>query len=292
MATLVSAGAAAQDEDPYLWLEEVEGDTALEWVEARNVHSKGILEADDRFEALQASALRDYNALDKIAYGRLLGGAVHNFWQDADNVRGLWRRASLRSYKTGEPRWIDLLDLDKLAADEGENWVMKGRQCLPTDFGRCLVELSRGGGDAVVVREFDAVMKRFVAGGFETEEAKQDVAWVDPDTLLLGTDFGEGTVTESGYANQVKLWKRGYQLATSKILHEGNITDVGSFPFAIHRADGSHVGIRQAVTFFTEVIHIYDAENEEMAILNRNRVCEMHGQRNIELVVSFFQQQI
>lgn len=277
MATAVSVGAGAQDEDPYLWLEEVEGEAALEWVEARNEHSKGMLEADPQFEALRESALRDYNAQDKIAYGRLLGGSVHNFWQDATNVRGLWRRASLRSYKSGDPRWVTIMDLDKVAEEEGENWVLKGRKCLAPDFGRCLIELSRGGGDAVVTREFDAVMKRFVAGGFETEEAKQEVVWVDRDTVLTGTDYGDSTLTESGYANQVKVWKRGYALSNAKLVHEGNRTDVGSFAFASHRADGTYVGVRQAVTFFTEIIHIYDAENEEMRTLDLPRDIDFKG---------------
>lgn len=271
-----AAQDAQQDSDPYIWLEEVEGDQALNWVKERNKHSLDILEADARFTSLMQDALRDYNADDKIAYGQLLGGSVHNFWQDETNVRGVWRRASLRSYKSGEPRWINLMDLDQVARDEGENWVLKGRKCLPPDFGRCLLELSRGGGDAVVTREYDAVMKRF-AGQFITDEAKQEVEWVDPDTVLIGTDFGKGTMTESGYPNQVRVWKRGFDLATSKIVHEGELTDVGSFPFASHRADGTYVGIRQAPDFFTNILHIYDPESQETRTLDLPRAIDFKG---------------
>lgn len=277
MSAAITGAAAAQDEDPYIWLEEVEGDRALAWVEERNNHSLGVLEADARFSGLMESALRDYNAQDKIAYGRLLGGAVHNFWQDEKNVRGLWRRASLRSYKSGEPRWIDLMDLDEVAEAEGENWVLKGRKCLPPDFGRCLVELSRGGGDAVVTREFDAVMKRWAGGGFITEEAKQTVEWIDPDTVLIATDFGNGTMTESGYPNRVKVWRRGYPLTSERLVHEGELTDVGSFPFSSHRADGTYVGVIQAPDFFTQIIHIYDPNTQEMNRLDLPLAIDFKG---------------
>ena len=277
MSAAITGASSAQDEDPYIWLEEVEGDQALEWVAERNQHSLSILEADDRFNGLMENALRDYNAQDKIAYGRLLGGVVHNFWQDEKNVRGLWRRASLRSYKSGEPRWVNLMDLDAIAEEEGENWVLKGRQCLAPDFGRCLIELSRGGGDAVVTREYDAVMKRWAPGGFVTQEAKQGVVWVDADTVLIGTDYGEGTMTESGYPNRVKVWRRGYPLTSERLVHEGDVTDVGSFPFASHRADGTYVGVIQSPDFFTQVIHIYEPETYEMNQLDLPRAIDFKG---------------
>lgn len=263
MAAAVSVAAGASEDDPFLWLEEVEGERALEWVHERNAHSLDILEKDARFEALKERALKDYNAKDKIAYGRLTAGTVHNFWQDESNVRGLWRRTSLASYKSGEPKWVNILDFDKLAEDEDENWVYKGRECLAPDFSRCLVQLSRGGGDAVVVREFDAFTKRFVDGGFVTEEAKQGVVWVDKDTVLIGTDFGDGTMTDSGYANQIKLWKRGEPLDMAKLMFEGDTRDVGSFAVASHRPDGNHVGIIQAPSFFTEVIHVMEGEGDD-----------------------------
>jgi prolyl oligopeptidase len=261
MAAAITGAAVGQEEDPYLWLEEVEGEKALEWVKERNEHSLGILKSDPRFEGLMAGALKDYNAADKIAYGRLRGGTVHNFWQDADNVRGVWRRASSRSYASGEPKWVNILDVDALAEAEGENWVYKGRECLPPDFGTCLIRLSKGGGDAVVVREYDAVMKRF-HGQFFTEEAKQTVTWVDRDTVLIGTDFGPGSMTDSGYANQVKIWKRGHALTNARLLHEGDTKDVGSFPFSSHRPDGNYVGVVRAPDFFTEVISIMEGETD------------------------------
>ena len=257
------APSNASDTDKFLWLEDVEGKKALEWVEERNKHSLGLLETDARFSALQEGALKDYNASDKIPYGKLLGGSVHNFWQDATHVRGLWRRASLKSYSSDTPRWVNILDIDKLAADEGENWVYKGRECLPPDFGSCLVSLSRGGGDAVVVREFDTIMKRFVGGGFETKEAKQTLVWVDTNTVLIATDFGENTLTNSGYPNQVKLWKRGEPIEHARLLSEGDVKHMGNFPFASHRPDGNHVGFIRYPDFFTEIIFIMEGEGED-----------------------------
>lgn len=274
----VSASAAATEDDPYLWLEEVEGEQALAWVKERNAHSLGILEQDPRFEALKQSALKDYNAKDKIAYGRLLGGGVHNFWQDDTHVRGIWRRATGRSYASDDTRWVTILDVDKLAEEEGENWVYKGRDCLPPDFGTCLVELSRGGGDAVVVREFDAVMKRF-QGHFHSAEAKQTMTWVNRDTVLIATDFGEGSMTDSGYANQVKIWKRGHPMEAARLLHEGDTRDVGSFPFSSHRPDGNYVGVLRAPSFFTRVIYIMEGgeEAEEMRELILPRDIDYKG---------------
>ena len=277
MAAAVTVAAVA-DDDPYLWLEEVEGEKALSWVREKNEHSLGILKNDPRFEGLMASALKDYNASDKIAYGRLQGGAVHNFWQDDKNVRGVWRRTSGRAYATGEPKWINILDIDKLSEEEGENWVYKARECLPPDFGTCLVELSRGGGDAVVIREFDTIMKRF-QGAFVTDEAKQTMTWVNRDTVLVATDFGAGSMTDSGYANQVKIWKRGHALETARLLHEGDTKDVGSFPFSSHRPDGNYAGIIRTPDFFTQMLYIMEGREdlEEMRELQLPREINYQG---------------
>lgn len=242
------------DNDPYLWLEEVEGEKALGWVETMNASSLTRLEANSQFKAYEEDALSIYNAQDKIAYASLSGDEVHNFWQDASHVRGLWRKASYESYASGAPAWENVLDFDALADAEGENWVYKGRDCLRgTD--RCLINLSRGGSDAVVVREFDKTTGTFVEGGFESPESKQWVAWVDADTLMIATNFGDGTMNASGYPAQVRLWKRGTPLADAELL----INDpdvVFNFPLASHREDGTYVGVIQGPDFFTQRIHL------------------------------------
>ncbi len=50
---------------------------------------------------------------------------------------------------------------------------------------------------------------------------KSDVAWLNRDTLLVGTDFGPGSMTDSGYPRIVKEWKRGTPISEAKTLFEG-----------------------------------------------------------------------
>lgn len=245
--------------DPYLWLEEVQGEKALKWVGEQNKSSLKRLEGDKRFQAQMDRSLEIYNAKDKIAYGSISGGSVHNTWRDATYVRGLWRKTSLESYNNGTENWETVLDFDALAKAEDENWVYKGRTCLH-GTNRCLISLSRGGSDAVVVREFDTKSKTFISDGFITPESKQNVAWVDDNTVLVATDFGEGTMNESGYARQVRLWKRGTDLLSAEKVYDSPMTDVFAFPLASHREDGTYVGVIQGPTFFTRAYHLMDGD--------------------------------
>ncbi len=252
----------AVSDDPYLWLEEVEGEAALDWVRAQNERSLAELTADPRYAGLEAAALEIVTSSDRIPYGSIRDGQVYNFWQDETNVRGLWRRTSLESYATEAPQWETVLDFDALAAAEGKNWVFKGADChepLEAPSTRCLMSLSDGGKDAVVTREFDLVSKSFVEGGFATPEAKQALAWVDADTVLIGTDWGGNgaTLTESGYASVVKRWTRGTPLESATELVAGDKTDVGVFPFTLELEDGRVIpGAAEAETFFTTTYHV------------------------------------
>ncbi len=251
----ISAQAAAFDPDSHLWLEEVEGKDALAWVEAQNARTLSDLTADPHYAGFEAAALDALNSSERIPYGTVRDGLVYNFWQDTTNVRGLWRRTTLASYATDTPDWETILDFDKLAADEGQNWVYKGADCFRPKAGdryRCLISLSNGGKDAVVNREFDLETKSFVDGGFVTPEAKQGLAWASPDTLLVATDWGDGTLTESGYPFIVKRWSRGTPLADAAELLRGAPTDVGVWPMTIKLEDGRVLqGAVQAETFFT-----------------------------------------
>ena len=156
-------------------------------------------------------------ATDRIPSPSFLGDGIGNFWQDATNPKGVWRRTTLASYRTATPQWETLLDIDALSKAEGKDWVFKGADCLAPDDTRCLINLSDGGKDAVVVREFDLTTKRFVDAGFRLPEGKHRIEWLDRDTLLVATDFGAGTMTESGYPFIVKTLKRGQTLALSLI---------------------------------------------------------------------------
>ena len=262
----LAAGPALSDEDPFIWLEEVEGERALDWVREQNARSLKILEGDARFEAIRAEAEDIYTATDRIPYGGILGDEVHNFWQDDDNVRGLWRKTSLKSYATDAPEWETLLDLDKLAEAEGENWVYKGRDCLGPDHTRCLIRLSRGGGDAVVVREFDTVSKSFVDGGFELAEGKQWTAWIDADTVLVATGNGGGTMNTSGYPRMVRVWKRGTGVADAKLVFEGAEDDAFAFPTTSIREEGTTALIIKAPDFFSQTLFLLDETGETVML--------------------------
>ena len=215
--------------DPYLWLEEVQGDKALAWVRERNAVSTSLLQAHPLFADNKAKVLAILNNRDQIPGVTRRGNHLYNFWRDDKNPRGLWRRTSLEEYRKPQPIWDVILDLDALAKTENENWVWAGADCLAPDYNRCLISLSRGGADAKVTREFDISKREFVKDGFVVPEAKSQLDWVDIDTLLVGTDFGPGSMTKSGYARVIKQWKRGTPLSSATIIFEGQESDVSAF---------------------------------------------------------------
>ena len=250
--------------DPLLWLEKVEGNEALSWVRDQNERTLSALQADPRYAGYEAAALEVLTSNDRIPYGTIRDGFVYNFWQDEDHVRGLWRRTPIESYRTSEPDWDIILDVDALAETEDANWVFKGANVFKRHGGdtyRSLVSLSDGGKDAIVQREFDIESRSFVADGFMTPEAKQGAAWVDDDTLLIATDWGDDdgpTVTESGYPFVVKRWTRGTALAEATEVLRGRTTDVGVFPYTMEMEDGSLLaGAQQADTFFTSTMWLF-----------------------------------
>ena len=252
IAMAASALAATEGKpmnDPYLWLEDVRGAAPLDWVKAQNAKSLGVLKADPAYQANYDYVLKVLDAKDRIPYGGLDHGFVYNYWQDKEHPKGLWRRTTIADYAKPEPKWDVLIDLDALAAAEKENWVWKGASCSP-GRNRCLLSLSRGGGDAVVVREFDLKSKSFVKDGFFLKEAKSDATMVDDDTVLFGTDFGPGTMTTSGYPNVVKLWKRGGKIEDAAKLFEGKLTDVASSSGMLRDGDNSASVIVRAPSFF------------------------------------------
>ena len=243
-------------DDPYLWLEEIEGDRALAWVHDRNRECFDELESDARYATFLEQAEALLNAKDRIPYGSVRGRHVYNFWRDAGHVRGILRRTPLASYRLAKPEWETVLDIDTLARAEDENWVYKGTTWLAPGYGRCLVKLSRGGTDASVYREFDAEAKRFVDGGFMLPEAKSGVAWLDRDTLLVGTDWGDGSLTASGYPRLAKRWRRGTPLARAGTVFEGRKEDIGIWPRVLDSGRATLPMIEQSLTFFTGAYHL------------------------------------
>ncbi|MEM9304246.1 MAG: prolyl oligopeptidase family serine peptidase [Pseudomonadota bacterium] len=285
--------AAAKDagaEDPYLWLEDVTGEKALEWVETFNSGSLGYLQGLDTYEPLFDRNLEIYNSDERIAYPGQRADHVYNFWRDENNKKGLWRRVATADYLAGgEIAWEVILDVDALAEAEDENWVWKGSNCLRPEYTRCLLSLSRGGADATVVREFDVEKKAFVDGGFYLPEAKSALGWIDMDTVYVGTDFGEGTLTDSGYPMIAKRWERGAPLAEAETIFEGVKTDIWNSAYRMWDGDNSYDMVRQAPSFFTSRFYLLrDGKQILIDVPEDARPQGMlHGQLLVELKSSW-----
>lgn len=242
--------------DPYLWLEKIEGDEALSWVNDRNQATKKTLSSHPSFEPIQERILDILNSDDRIPFPGIQGEYLYNFWQDPDNPRGIWRRTTWDEYIAGEPDWETVLDIDDLTKTEGVNWAYKGSTCLPPDYRRCLVRLSRGGADAVEIREFDTYTKLFIDDGFFLPEAKQSAAWSDENTLLVATDFGEGSLTTSGYARIAKKWNRGTDLAEASTLFTGETSDVSVSVGSYRTVDRTYHYVLHRPSFFKGTAYI------------------------------------
>lgn len=219
----------AEDHDPYEWLEDVEGETALGWVRERNAHAEAAIASDQAFAETEERILEVLDSDAKIPDIAKAGEWYYNFWRDAQHERGLWRRTTLDSYRTDAPDWDVLLDLDALNESEGANWVWHGAKLLrsgPLAYRRALLSLSRGGSDADVTREFDLTTRRFVEDGFVRPEAKGEVFWIDEDTVFVATDTGPGSMTESGYPRVARRWRRGRPLGDAAVVYEGRADDM------------------------------------------------------------------
>ncbi len=242
---------AGKTDADHIWLEEVESDEALAKVKAWNTASEPRMRGET-YKAIKSDLLSIYNSPEKIPYVSYRNGEAFNFWQDDKNVKGIWRKTTLDSYSTDAPQWETILDVDKLAESEGKNWVYKGSNCLAPDYIRCLVSLSNGGKDAIERREFNSQTKAFVKDGFFLSESKGGTAWLDKDNLLVGVDFGPGTMTDSGYPMIVKLWQRGTDLADAREIMRGEKADVGVWPASFENAAGEEeVIIIRSKTFYT-----------------------------------------
>ena len=270
--------------DPYLWLEEVEGKKSLAWVEEQNEETFTRYTETNAFKEKYERIKKELNDDERIPSAYYQNGEMYNFWRDEKNVRGVWRKTSFKSYLKDEPIWEDILDIDQLANDEGINWLYKGADCLAPEYKRCLIRLSDGGTDAVTIREFDLEEKKFVKDGFNTYPSKQNASWINEDQILIGADFGEGSMNESGYPMQVKLWNRGEPLEEAKIFFSGSYEKIFNFPFVSIRPDGKYYGIIEGPTFFSEVLHLFDGE--KLVKINLPQMIDIHGFFNESLILS------
>ena len=274
----------SSDLDPYLWLEEVEGKKSLAWVEEQNEETFTRYTKSNAFKEKYERIKKELNDDERIPSAYYQNGEMYNFWRDEKNVRGVWRKTSFKSYLKDEPIWENILDIDQLAKDEGINWLYKGADCLAPEYKRCLIRLSDGGTDAVTIREFDLEEKKFVKDGFNTYPSKQNASWINEDQILIGADFGEGSMNESGYPMQVKLWNRGESLEEAKIFFSGSYEKIFNFPFVSIRPDGKYYGIIEGPTFFSEVLHLFDGE--KLIKINLPQMIDIHGFFNESLILS------
>jgi prolyl oligopeptidase len=254
---LAAAPLAAQDaDDPFMWLEEVEGSRSMEWVQAHNQATLAELEAHPAYRPTFERIMRILDSRERIADPDIRGEWIYNFWQDEQKPRGVWRRTRWDSYLSDAPRWETVLDVDSMSRADNVPWSWSGATCLEPEERLCLVRLSRGGADAVQVREFDTVAKRFVPGGFTLPEGKQSIAWNGPDALLVARDFGEGTMTTSGYARSVRLWRRGTPLQSAATLLEIPATEMGVWTGSERTADRTWTVVWSRPSFFETTAYV------------------------------------
>jgi len=255
IALLITLFAAticiAADEDPYLWLEEVEGEKPLSWAKEKSAADTAVIEAVPEFEEIHNKLLEIYNSRDRIPTPGIRGAWIYNFWRDAEHVRGIWRRTFLSEYVKESPAWEIVLDLDALAEAENENWVWKSADCLEPEYRLCMIGLSRGGADATIEREFDTVAKKFVIDGFALPEGRHIIGWKDENTLWVGTDFGEGSLTSSNFPRFAKEWKRGAAIDEAVTVFEGTVEDVYTYAFSDHTPEGRYDMVRVMPDFFS-----------------------------------------
>ncbi len=253
------------EDDPYLWLEDIDGVRATTWADAESARTMSRF-GDAAFAADRDALATILDRPDNIPYIGRRGDRVFNFWKDANNPRGLWRMTDLDSFRTPSPRWEVLLDLDELAAKEGEDWIWKGAPTLPGSHDLALVSLSRGGGDASVAREFDMKSRQFVRNGFNLPEAKSNVAWLDRDTVLLSSALGDGMATKSGYARTVRLWRRGTDPLTAPVIFETKAEHMSVWGGADHDTGSERLFFADKPGFFDTITWIGDRSGPKQRI--------------------------
>ncbi len=278
--------AHAQQPDPYLWLEQVDSARSLAWVNAENERTLKPLLTNPHYQPFLDQALALAQANDRIPTPEFLGGQVYNIWQDATHVQGIWRRTSVDDYRAAAPHWQTVIDVDALGHAEHHTWVWKGDTCDHPADARCLISLSEGGEDAVTTREFDLASSAFVPGGFLIPHAKQFADWENADTILVGTDWGPGSMTESGYPFIVKRLHRGQPLAQAAEVFRGTKDDVQVLVSTFTDGQGHRAPIVQrGLDFFRSEFRLVTGNTTGRLALPEK--AEIEGLVHNQLIVKF-----
>lgn len=262
-------------EDPFLWLEDLQGEKSMEWIEGQNQKTISAVEKYPGFQKIYEKSLEIYNSEDRIAYPNIVGEDVYNFWKDSVYERGIWRRTSLENYLTSAPEWETVLNIDSLSKAEKTLWVYKGADIIYPEKDRCMIHLSRRGTDAIEIREFDLETKQFVSDGFFVSESKGSTSWIDKNTMFVMTDFGEGTMTTSGYPRIAKIWHRGTPLSEASTVFEGDSTDIYIGAYSSYTPERRYQFVRRGITFYTA--NYYARENGDLIKLDFPKDVEFDG---------------
>jgi len=264
--SVAELNAQKANNDPFIWLENTTDSKSIDWVKAHDDATMRVFGKDRNFLNFKSEILNILNSKDRIPYGYNEGGYVYNFWQDDAHIKGILRRVTLEEYLKKDPAWEIVLDFDKLSSDEGKDYVFYGSTNLPPDKARGMIALSIGGGDAVEYREFDYITKTFVKDGFYLPEAKSNVCWYDINTLLIGTDFGPGSMTSSSYPRIAKIWKRGTPIEQAKLLFDGEISDVAAGAYVNFRPEGNNCFYYRNTDFWNTTVWLADSSGEKIEL--------------------------
>ncbi len=276
--------ANTHDEDPFIWLEDIDGERSMEWVLSQNKQTADQYKAMPIYQELYSEAISALNGKSRIPSVTQKGEWVYNFWKDDKNPLGVYRRAKLKEFKANKPKWQTVLDMDQYNEIHEGKWMFKDMTCLAPEYQHCLTFLSLDGGDAEVMKEFNMKEMAFVKDGFSLPLSKMSVSWRDVDHLFVATDFGSKSMTTSGYPRMSKLWTRGDDIADAKLLMAIDPEHVKVFAQRTGSGGDAKDFVIESVSFWSQ--KYYQLIDNEPVLLNLPETAIVNGDFNGRMIVS------